>query len=1546
ADIDNNGDLEIIVISNRTVIDDNKLLAIFDYRDGQLLRIWESWLSNHQSKMFQVKSVVAADLDEDENVELYVVGEDSRILRFSNWNEEIGDFDNANYVYTHSSSLVGNLDIGDANNDGSLNLVFSDQAGKINVLIYNVLTDSFSHDKRSPFPPTIDLIPVYRVLAVKVADTDQDGSNEIAFLSQISSSSTLTTLQIWEKSVAKYLDSIQDNLPSSSITITEDYSGNSILVDDIDNDGIDETVIIGRDYVKVFGKLSFLDSSPPLEIKINDGINSPFMGGGAAIGDYNDDSNNELIIGCNNGSLLILKITDSGGDTLSYTSKVLEDLGSSLGYRNSIIIYDLDSDSETEIIISDNFGQNFILGKTAAPTVTITSPTSGSSFSSANVNVTWIGNDDLAIHHYEIFVAGNPIPQGKISGSQTQFTVSLINPTNLIEIVAYDVNNKTGSASISLSFSALAPEVHINSPENNFKTKSNQITVIYEQFDPNFDFDHFEIYVNEAQLTSYTINTSYLISLPSDGVYNITIIGVDSADYKGRSSIFVTKDSTPPTIDITSPTSGTFTRSSSVDLSWSASDALTDISYFEIYRDTQLIYTTTETSYTLDLDLDKIYSLQVKAFDELLNSKIDTISITKDTIQPSVSLLTPSDGFISTSQLVNLQWTNFDNIGGSGIHHTEITVNQLTKFTGTQELSTTIDMGTDGLKDIVITTYDKAGNIDTDHISIIIDNSNPILEILSPETSFTTGMNYVFVSWASADNGSGLKEFQIYVNGALQQTITDPLARYAKVVIPINQDSTIVVRAVDNTDRIYEDSILVHQSSSLPSIELTQPAIDNLYFNTSIIDISWEIANITNFIRYEIYLNSSNIENITNIAITSFELNLTSFITEQYPLFNLTLVVVTTDSNNTCSSKRLINIDQSPPNVIFISPGNNSQFYNSLVYFQWSGVDDGSGVYRYEFYINNTLFSSFSYERNYLYTKLDSYDGAYRISIKIFDNALNSYKTEIFLTMYILLPEISFNVPQIYYSKTGIFDLNITIANPHSGVKKIILLIDNNEAIRYNYDFDIQFNPFFITYSIIEDDYGIGIETHDIKVAITDYYNRESFYNRIVIVDSELPNILDSISLGSQIFSDEPLEIIKDSQNEITIIVTVTDNYGIESVILKIEGPGVNNSYQMEQLIEGKAQTVQFTITINIQNYSIGDYQLTFNAFDFAGNNVSIIKFITILAAETTPWIFQGQHLLYIGIGIGAVLYLVIFLSIALHGPIVNKNWREELIAVIYIKQAGLTAVYVPYSERLIQEEQLIGGAMVAIQGILDEISVDKDRKKIDVMEIGDKSLLILVSKFGISVVMVKDVKPKHKELLKKFTKNFERKYENPLKSLYSVDSNSFNGATELVTKYFGPLTEKPILSTNGLVDQLKVSKQEYEADIHYGVSSENQNAQGQQLSPIDELLLNVSKEAKRGILKIIKILPQIIISITEKEFAQSEELIGSVTLELEFLLKLERTNDDLTQLLETVLNLIREAQISIEADKTGNTRMFELAVEKMTNLWFNEITEKWSNIK
>ncbi|HUT80764.1 MAG TPA: FG-GAP-like repeat-containing protein [Candidatus Bathyarchaeia archaeon] len=1393
ADIDGNGDKELIVSSNRTVLGDNHLLAIFDYKDGTYQRIWASWTTSHQSLItFTISDIAAFDFNGDGKDEIYAVGKATTILRFSDWNTLTNDFDTSEIIFTHTAQINGYLAIGDASNDTFADLVFGDINAKVNVLEYNSLTDSFSQDSpRSPFTPKFSLLPVYRIHDIAIGNMDSDLTEELLFYSQITSDDTLgiTRLQIFERTTAKYQDNAFDDLPNDPPATMEDQFGHTIVVADVDNDLCNEVIMVGKNYLRIFSNTTFSNPSPPLEILLNDGQASPKFAGGAIVTDINNDGKNELLFGANNGTLYLGYVTDEGS-SFTFHLNWSSDFGSCLGFHEAIVAEDFDGDGYNEIAIGDNFGQIFIFGKGKIPQISITSPSSGYISSQENVLVKWTAADDLhSLHYFELYVNG--MFKNKFGAGQREAIVYLTPGQNNITIIGYDFSGFTQTKWITVKFDVKAPQVTITSPANNYATKVDVVEISYYNTDPDDDFDYYKIYRNSTHLGD-TFDESYFVDLPNSGHWNITVVAVDDTLLEGRSSIIVIRDNLAPEISIVSPMDGVAVKVTDLEVTWTASDSLTEIDYYNVYLDSSFYDTTTAKTMIISLDTDKSYLIEVRAYDIIGNSQTDSITISRDTVNPTITIdpitlpQLDSSVYYTNNQLLSISWTGSDNLLGSGISYYQITINGY--LYNTYSASTTnavLNLSTDNLKNIFVTAFDKAGNSDNDYITVIYDTTAPNVSINTPQNDFVTGLTYVTISWSAHDAGVGIQNYIVYVDDIYEAIITNPIITSYLVSIPENRTYKITIKATDILGYTSEQSINVTHDGNAPTLYLTSPTSFQSYSNTTTINLSWDISNL-DVDYFEIYKNGTYYNTYTNDTFDAI-IDVGVVLPGEYPLYNITVVVVAIDFK-TYIDYRWITFDLTNPLVEITNPINNEIILEHNLVVDWSGSDVGSGIDQFILIVDNIKIYKESTKFFHI-INVENFDGVINLKLIAFDNAGNKEIDSINIMISLLAPEFSTTISSLTIQNHPDLQFNLSIYNPRLGIKSISVMVDSStEVFSANYEPYYVTNPFWILISITEDDYIGNLDLHNITVSVIDQVNRENkgFYK--IIIDQINPKIWQAPILGSQILNQQKnsLEITAPSSSNIyNLTAIIEEKYALSYVKLRIVGTDYNETFDMLLDLSGTSGSLkQYYLEIDFNNFTSGEYQLIFLFEDVAGNSNSQTYTLSLTIYEEP----NGRNYLTIIIiaSVTIVLILAFVLVIVLKRPVSNIGWEKELVLVAYILRSGLTALFVPYSTEIITDEQLFGGAMTGIRGILEEIIGTKVPYNVEVVEFGQRNLLIYPGDYGDAIAIVKNIKPNHARILAKFSQDFEEKYKSALEDDTQVSLRAYRGAISLVRSYFG----------------------------------------------------------------------------------------------------------------------------------------------------------------
>jgi len=1583
---DINGDLdqELIVGSNRTVSGDDNLLAIYDYVSGELTRIWSSWTTSHQTKMILPTGIATYDFDQNGEDEIYICSEDARILRFFDWNSTAKDFDSSEYTYNHADTfpgrkLMGYISIGYPDKDLIPKIVVGDDNGDIHLLTYNVGSDDFQLDWTYT-PPNILGNSISRIHALKVADIgDGDADEETLYLGQFSSNDTLspTALQIQEWGVFNFWDNPEDDLPSGSSLTTVDAFGHTILVDDIDNDAVDEIVIVGKYFLKVFGTNTFTDPAPPLQIGINDNSSHPLMGGGATIGDIDDDGKNELLVCFNNGTLLILNVTDSGSDNLSYTVEWRSDIGSSPGKREAMIIYDYDEDTKNEALIGDNYGQIIAFGNSIAPVVTITSPTQGSTKTDTSVLMTWNAVEDFAMHHFDVYVDGSFI--ARAGGSQTSMTISAGIGLNNLLVNGFDVTGKNDSHSISFEVSLDSPEITINNPPNNYIQRDLLVNLAFEYYDFNGDFNHYEIYANgtqyEASLPEPT--TFYDLNLPNDGYWNITILGVDDNLNTGRETIFVTIDRVAPVVSITSPLDGAAVNGPNVLLQWTASDDRSGVDYYDISKDGIFNATTSSSFQDISLEIDKDYLLEVKVIDLAGNEGTDTIVITKDTINPSVTITSPVNLNYTDQTTLNLQWDSSDSFGGTGIDYSEVTVNGAQEYSGDLQQAI-IDLGGEGVKNILVTSYDEAGNSGQDFLTVIVDSSNPTISIVSPIDNYNTSFDQITVYWMSSDSGSGIKQYQVFIDGGPTPfaLINDSDTTYISIPIPLEQTYTITVRAIDYLDHQFEDTIQVTHNSSLEDFAITEPIPPHYYSSTSQIYFEWEVSNLVNLSYFEIYVNDSLTDTINTNTTRDFTVDLGIIPIDQFDVYNITIVAYTVNPNAAYSDMRWVHIDQSSPTVTINLPSNDTVVFDDMLYLEWLSSDDGSSIVKYIVKLDGVEITSWYYFQNSQYLHLPSTYGYQTITIDVIDMANNFANDTIYIQVLLLLPEFSIDLPLPFYHQNGTFQFDISITNARTGVKSVFVYIDGSRPKKFDYTSNIQLNPFVIPISVTDLDYSQTQGAHTLNIIIVDNYDRDNSLARTFYIDSSNPAIV-GVTINDKSLSDGSsgridVELSSDTTN-ITIEAIVSDNSRINTVTVYITSTTFDEAYLLTPANDSTPLFGVYSITLNLTDLPFDLYSVRVVVSDYAGNEHSQTFNIDLMPQTAIPWILQGNNIIYVSAGSALVILLVILFSVVVRKQVVNIGWKNEIVTVAYILN-GLPCVYMMNKPEEVKGDLLFGGAMAGIRGVLEEITGEKSKMKIQTVDIGEKKVLICPGNYGDAVLMLDSIKPIHKEKIIEFTRAFEYDYEHILKQEdLLITQDTFRGANILVQIHFGLADSMELIDDceDDRFETLELTKEPtdfYQQEqitpdepVDYLAEATDAYPPVEEVEPIvdtlppieplyditeiesiEKLVKQFPRDKQQNFVQIIQLTQNSLTALMEKRFKEANDFNTGILENLEALLTSEEIPSQMDIVLKTIFTITQQIYAGIEAGKINDEDSYRAASETASELWLKEITEKW----
>jgi hypothetical protein len=245
----------------------------------------------------------------------------------------------------------------------------------------------------------------------------------------------------------------------------------------------------------------------------------------------------------------------------------------------------------------------FVVDATA-PSLTITSPSSGAFSSSTSVTVRWTGSDaGSGIVNYFVKVeTSNSWAQLSSTTASYRFN-SLGQGAHIVKVRALDKAGNLREASIGFVVDTVAPSLSITSPSKGAFVNTTSPIVKWAGSDASSGVAYYAIKRDSSSWTQLsTTVSSYAFSSLAQGSHSVTVRCVDMAgNIKDVSSNFIV-DTITPSLKITAPSNGASLASTSMTVKWSGSDTGSGLAAYYVRLDNgvwkQLTYLTTSYAYS------------------------------------------------------------------------------------------------------------------------------------------------------------------------------------------------------------------------------------------------------------------------------------------------------------------------------------------------------------------------------------------------------------------------------------------------------------------------------------------------------------------------------------------------------------------------------------------------------------------------------------------------------------------------------------------------------------------------------------------------------------------------------------------------------------------------------------------------------------------------------------------------------------------------------------------------------------------------------------
>ena len=711
----------------------------------------------------------------------------------------------------------------------------------------------------------------------------------------------------------------------------------------------------------------------------------------------------------------------------------------------------------------------------------------GTVFETDIVFIEWDVQEDRSIsERYVIVNDYDPLPVYKDNVS-----LALSDGVYLITVRIYDEAGNVGEDSITIFVDTMPPDVEILSPSNHSYTSECEITISWDAND-RCGITRTEIHVDD--IIYIPQGSSINVTIENEGEYNITVIVWDYANNTAKSAVFITVDRSAPSIDILSPQNNS-KHMDNITLTWSASDALSDVSLVRILINNTLYgeFSSSEGSRVVILE-PGVYLIMVEAVDNAGNNASMRLRI----YMAYLSIIYPDNNANISSSSIDLI------LNYTLISSVKLYINDTYVATFSVDQTYTVTFQEEGIWKLTVVDAEQP---DIRSIVIIrVDWTSPLVNIGNvPEYTNTSTIR---VSWSAQDSGSGVELYELYVNGTRYWR-----GKTRSVEITLDEGTwNITVFAIDYANNSGGSWRIVVVDMTSPTIDIS---IENgTVFDTVYVTISWVTTdNLSGVLNVSVFLNG--VLQGTYNASDKVELML------ENGRYRITLRTKDLAGN---SGYATVVFSVSAPSVILIyGPDNNSYLANNTTSFSWK-LFNGEIVEQRIYVDGEEILAS-----NTSIVLRNLPDGRHNLTVIITDDRGEVRKATVIFYVDTTPPQLEILEP-----------MNGTYINS----TKVLVKISYSDNLGVD-DIAVLLNGTPINVSLTDSFYlNLREGYNNITIKIYDLAGNYDEEHLEIIVDTTSPIV--------QIL--EPTNGTKTNNTQITIRWSVQDNTGIDRIEIQLNG--------------------------------------------------------------------------------------------------------------------------------------------------------------------------------------------------------------------------------------------------------------------------------------------------------------------------------------------------------------------------------------------------------
>ena len=478
-------------------------------------------------------------------------------------------------------------------------------------------------------------------------------------------------------------------------------------------------------------------------------------------------------------------------------------------------------------------------GGTIAPVVSITSPSSGALLNGATT-VTANATDSVGVTGVQFQLDGTNLGS-VVTGAGPLYSTSwnaaaAANGSHTLTAVATDAAGNTASSSVSVTVATTPPTISMTTPTSG--ALLNGTTTVTANATDSLGVTGVQFKLDGANLGGVVTGAGPVYSISwnaataTNGPHTLTAVATDGAGNTASSSVSVTVDTTPPTVSITAPVGGALLNgTTTVTANATDSVGVTGVQFKldgtnlgSVVTGAGPVYST---SWNAATATNGPHTLTAVATDAAGNTASSSVSVTVDTVPPTVSMTAPISGAL-LNKTITVTANATDSAGITGVQFKLDGSNLGSVVTGSgpgYNISWNAAAATNGPHTLTALATDAAGNTASSSVSVTVDTTPPALSMITPANgAYLNGITAVTVN---ATDSVGVTGVQFKLDGAnLGAVVTGAGPAYSVVwnaAAAGNGSHTLTAVATDAAGNTASSSVSVTVSTIPPVISLTAP---------------------------------------------------------------------------------------------------------------------------------------------------------------------------------------------------------------------------------------------------------------------------------------------------------------------------------------------------------------------------------------------------------------------------------------------------------------------------------------------------------------------------------------------------------------------------------------------------------------------------------------------------------------------------------------------------------------------------------------------------